>query len=154
MLFRSDYNKTTGFGFFTNGSSTANVQIDTAGRVGIGDTTPDSPFEILSSTAPQLRISYTDGSVDGTIGVTSAETLMLEAGTTSESKIVQIGAGGAGSTTPDFFALDVKSTTGDPAAAGFEGAMYYNTADNKFRCYQGSAWTDCIGSGSGGGSTS
>ncbi|TXH00265.1 MAG: hypothetical protein E6P95_03845, partial [Candidatus Moraniibacteriota bacterium] len=70
----------------------------------------------------------------------------LQAAGTGVTDIVQIGTGGAGSTTPDFFGLDVKSDTGDPAG-GFEGAMYYNTFDNKFRCYQGSAWTDCISAG-------
>ena len=66
----------------------------------------------------------------------------LDAGSGST---VQIGSGGAGTTTPDIFALDVKSTTGDPSGA--EGYMYYNTADNKFRCYQNAAWTDCGSAG-------
>ena len=39
----------------------------------------------------------------------------------------------------------MKSDTGDPT--GFEGAIYYNTFDNVFRCYQSAAWTNCIGSG-------
>ena len=58
----------------------------------------------------------------------------------------QIGAGGGGSTTPDYLALDVKSDTGDPAG-GAEGYIYYNTSDNKFRCFQGAAWTDCVSTG-------
>mgnify|MGYP001585353540 CR=1 FL=1 len=72
----------------------------------------------------------------------------LQAAGTGTIDVIQIGAGGAGSTTPDFFALDVKSDTGDPAG-GAEGYMYYNTLDNKFRCYQGAAWTDCITAGGG-----
>lgn len=62
---------------------------------------------------------------------------------------VLIGAGGAGSANPDFLGLDVKNSTGDPAG-GYEGAMYYNTTDNKFRCYQDTAWIDCIGTGGSG----
>ncbi|MBP9697665.1 MAG: hypothetical protein KBD65_00510 [Candidatus Moranbacteria bacterium] len=62
-----------------------------------------------------------------------------------QDKRIQIGEGGAGSTGPTLLALDVKSDTSDPA--GFEGAMYYNTFDNVFRCYQNSGWTNCIGSG-------
>lgn len=73
---------------------------------------------------------------------TTAGDISLQPGGSGTTANVQIGAGGAGSTTPDLFGLDVKSTTGDPT--GFEGAMYYNTADNKFRCYQNAAWTDCI----------
>lgn len=79
----------------------------------------------------------------------SGESLTLQAAGTSEISTVQIGAGGSGSATPDFLGLDVKSDTGDPAG-GFEGAMYYNTFDNKFRCYQGAGWTDCVGGGGGG----
>ncbi|HWQ60460.1 MAG TPA: hypothetical protein VN420_04960, partial [Candidatus Fimivivens sp.] len=77
---------------------------------------------------------------------TTSGTLTFESAGSGATGTVQIGVGGSGSATPDYFGLDVKSTTGDPAG-GFEGAMYYNTYDNKFRCYQGSAWADCIGSG-------
>lgn len=82
------------------------------------------------------------------ISTATGENLVLSAGTTSQSQLIQIGAGGVGSTAPDYLALDVMSATGDPAG-GAEGYMYYNTFDNKFRCYQGSAWTDCIGTGGG-----
>ncbi len=74
--------------------------------------------------------------------------IILQAQGASTIGVIQIGAGGAGSAIPDYLALDVKSTTGDPAG-GAEGYMYYNTFDNKFRCYQDSAWTDCIGSAGG-----
>ena len=73
---------------------------------------------------------------------TSAGNISFQVAGTGTSGTLQVGGGGAGSVTPDFFGLDVKSSTGDPTG-GFEGAMYYNTYDNKFRCYQGSAWADC-----------
>lgn len=38
--------------------------------------------------------------------------------------------------------IDSKNTTGDPA--GVNGAMYYNSDDSKFRCYENGAWKDCI----------
>lgn len=44
--------------------------------------------------------------------------------------------------------LDTKNTTGDPT--GVNGAMYYNSDASKFRCYEASAWKDCISSGGGG----
>jgi hypothetical protein len=137
----------TAYGIYSavSGADTNYSGIFTGGNFGIGDTTPDNPFEI-TSTSQQLRLSYTDGSVDGAIYVDSSEYLTLVAGTTSEVNRVQIGAGGAGNSTPDLFGLDVKSDTGDPAG-GFEGAMYYNTLDNVFRCYQNTGWTNCIGSG-------
>jgi hypothetical protein len=112
----------TAYGLYVDagtGAGTEYAGIFMNGSVGIGDTTPDSPLEILSTTSPQFRLSYTDGSVDGTIEVDSNEYLILQAGTSAEIKRVQIGAGGAGSTTPDFFGLDVKSDTGDPAGGYF-----------------------------------
>ena len=78
---------------------------------------------------------------------TTAGNISFQPAGTGTIATVQIGAGGTGSTTPDFLGLDVKSDTGDPAG-GFEGAMYYNTADDKFRCYQGTVWTDCISAAS------
>jgi parallel beta-helix repeat protein len=51
-----------------------------------------------------------------------------------------------GSSTTDstaiFFTLDKYNNGTDPA--GVDGAMYYNTSLNKFRCYQNAAWTDCV----------
>ncbi len=77
---------------------------------------------------------------------TTSGAISFQAAGSGTISTVQIGAGGAGSTTPDYLALDVKSDTGDPAG-GAEGYIYYNTFDNKFRCYQNSGWTDCVGSG-------
>jgi predicted Fe-Mo cluster-binding NifX family protein len=52
--------------------------------------------------------------------------------------------------TANLFVLDSYNNGTDPT--GVNGAQYYNTSLNKFRCYQNGAWTDCIGAG-GGGST-
>jgi hypothetical protein len=38
--------------------------------------------------------------------------------------------------------LDSKNTAGDPA--GVNGAQYYNSSSNKFRCYQNNQWQDCL----------
>ncbi len=73
----------------------------------------------------------------------------LQAAGTATTGNVQIGAGGAGSTTPDLLVLDVKSDA-EGSLAGTNGAMYYNASTNKFRCYQNSTWTDCIGTGGSG----
>lgn len=43
--------------------------------------------------------------------------------------------------------LPVKTDTGDPTNNNAEGNIYYNTFDNKFRCYQNAAWTDCVAAG-------
>jgi len=47
-------------------------------------------------------------------------------------------------------ALRLQPLTAAPASPA-NGVMYYDNASNKFKCYQASAWTDCIGSGGGGG---
>ena len=52
---------------------------------------------------------------------------------------VQIGDGGASSATPDLLVMDI----GSAEPVGTNGAMYYSTALNKFRCYENSAWKDC-----------
>jgi hypothetical protein len=74
---------------------------------------------------------------------TTSGNLSFQIAGSGTTAVVQIGAGGSGSTTPDYLALDVKSDSGDPGS-GAEGYIYYNTADNKFRCYQNTGWTDCI----------
>jgi hypothetical protein len=86
-----------------------------------------------------------NGNAASTIQTSAGEIIVQAAGTGTISRL-QIGAGGSGSSTPDYLGLDVKSDTGDPAG-GAEGYMYYNTADNLFRCYQNTGWTNCIGSG-------
>ncbi len=39
--------------------------------------------------------------------------------------------------------LDTKNTSGDPPT-GINGGMYYNSSSGRFRCYEGSAWRNCI----------
>lgn len=40
------------------------------------------------------------------------------------------------------FVLDNKSGSGDPAG-GVNGAEYYNSTNNKFRCYEAGVWKNC-----------
>lgn len=57
---------------------------------------------------------------------------------------VQVGSSLAdGTATP--IILDTKNTSGDPTGtAATNGAMYYNSNSGKFRCYENTAWKDCI----------
>ncbi len=109
--------------------------------VNIGNAGTDFDTSGGLTLADDLAVNGDDITSDGTA-------LKIQVGASGASTIatLQIGVGGAGSTTPDFLGLDVKSDTGDPAG-GAEGYIYYNTFDNKFRCYQNSGWTDCIGTG-------
>jgi hypothetical protein len=146
------------------GISSGSQIVVTAGGASItgGVTVVDTGLTVTTGGATissgALAVNSDSITSDGTLAITGATgasitttagNISFQAAGTGTIANVQVGAGGAGSATPDYFGLDVKSTTGDPAG-GFEGAMYYNTFDNKFRCYQGAAWTDCIGSGGSG----
>ncbi len=113
--------------------TSGNFTVSGAGSVNL---TPTGASSFTSGGA----LTFTAGAAS-TWG-TSAGNLNLQVGSTGTTATVQIGLGGVGSTTPDLLALDVKSTTGDPT--GFDGAMYYNQADNLFRCFQNGVWDNCI----------
>jgi len=68
--------------------------------------------------------------------------LNIDTSTTSGSRqgIISVGTSNTSAT---LFVLDTKTSTGDPT--GQNGAMYYNSNMGTFRCYQGGAWTNCVG---------
>lgn len=49
-----------------------------------------------------------------------------------------------GDTTGVLLVLDTKTSSGDPT--GVNGGMYYNSNSGKFRCYENSAWKNCLNS--------
>lgn len=49
---------------------------------------------------------------------------------------------GASDTTGALLVVDTKTDAGDPTGAN--GGIYYNSNANKFRCYEASAWKDCV----------
>ena len=127
------------------------INSGTTGAINIGDDGSAETISIGTGAAAKTVIF-------GSTNTTSTSTFQSGSGGitkavagTSTTGTVQVGAGGAGSTTPDLFALDVKSDAGDPAGA--EGKMYYNNNTNRFRCFEDTAWTDCRGTGAPGGST-
>lgn len=110
-----------------------NITLDsgTTGGVNIG-TGSNAKIITIGNTTGATALNLQSGTSN--IGLQVAGT-----GTTGD---VQIGAGGGGSATPDRLVLDIKNTLGDPA--GTNGAMYYNSNTNKFRCYENGAWANCI----------
>lgn len=58
------------------------------------------------------------------------------------SSVVRVGSTTADST-GIVLVLDTKNTSGDPT--GVDGAMYYNSNLQAFRCYQSGEWRSCIG---------
>jgi hypothetical protein len=131
----------TGAGTLTDAIDVSDETITNA--INLGANTITGAGYLVTSTGSGLTINST--SADLTLQTTTSGNINL-APKGSSTANVQIGTGGAGTSTPDFLALDVKSDTGDPAG-GAEGYIYYNTFDNVFRCYQNSAWTNCIGAG-------
>ncbi len=50
---------------------------------------------------------------------------------------------GVSDTTGTLLVLDTKTDAADPT--GVNGGMYYNSNAGRFRCYENSAWSDCLG---------
>jgi len=117
----------------SNFDTTINTGIST-GTVTIGSANAGA-IQIISGAGLTLT-----GGAASNINTTASDLTFQPAGSGTTAN-VQIGAGQPGSTTPDVFSLDVKSTTGDPAGA--DGAMYYNEFNNKFRCHINGSWSDC-----------
>jgi hypothetical protein len=109
-------------------SGTSNIyEIGT--NIGIGSTSPDAKLDVLS-TSTQLRLTYTDNSVYASLGVDSSGNLTI---TPSGARLSLASSKG----------LVLGSNTLD--LTGTNGMMYYNSNNNKFRCYQNGAWADCVG---------
>lgn len=109
------------------------MMIDGAtGNIGIGtDTNPINARLHAISTSEQLRLGYDDLNYTSfTVSSTGDFTLAPSGGNTIISGALVLG-----------------NLAADPA--GTNGATYYNTTTNRFRCYIDGAWSDCDGSGSG-----
>jgi hypothetical protein len=65
----------------------------------------------------------------------------------TSDNLVQIGSATA-NTNPTLLVLNNYASATDPAT-GTNGAMYYNTTSNVFRCYQNGSWVNCASAGGG-----
>jgi hypothetical protein len=82
------------------------------------------------------------------VNVSSTAALQVRNGATNLFSVNTSGSQvvvGTSDTTGTVLVLDTKTNAGDPT--GTNGAMYYNSSTNKFRCYQSGAWADCIAAG-------
>lgn len=127
-------------------STTGNISTTSAGTVTAAGLLTGSAGLTVSGGAISLT-----GNAASSFGTTTGNITIQPAGS-GTSGVLQLGAGGAGSTTPDLFGLDVKNNAGDPATTQ-NGYMYYNASSGKFRCYEAGSWKDCISAGGGGSAT-
>lgn len=79
--------------------------------------------------------------VNGDFAAKSGANDLLSTDTTNN--LVQIGSATANAN-PTLFVLNSYNDPSDPAS-GYNGAMYYNTSTNSFRCFVDGAWSDCSG---------
>ncbi len=96
--------------------------------------------QLINSATTVTSTSATAFQVQNATGVAQ-----LTADTTGSR--IQIGSNTTNATAI-FFTLDSYNNGADPANTA-NGAMYYNTSLNKFRCYQNDTWADCVTSLSG-----
>lgn len=142
-------NSYTGAGAVTLSSAAASaltINSGTTGTIAIGD---DASAETITISTGAAAKTLTIGSTNTTSTTTvqsGSGHINLQANSTSTGN-VQIGDGGATSATPDMLVMDIGSA--DPS--GTNGAMYYSTASNAFRCYENSAWKNCDTTGAGAG---
>lgn len=166
----------TNAGCVFNSTSASYGLIVPNGYVGIGTTSPSAKLQVAdgtvlfnSGTANHTRIHATgDGyagagplvlSGDPVAGTGWAFVKGIADYNGTPATRFEINGNGGGyflgdvgiGTTPGY-KLDIlgsmrlQATT---APTGANGVMYYDSGTNKFRCYQNSAWVDCITSGSG-----
>src|SRR3990167_1831380 len=110
-------------------------------------------LKILEETSSDLT-----GNIKINLPITFNETLLAKKDANFEATVI---ANRVGVNTVPTYAIDVNgdlkvssrillgSLLTDPV--GINGAIYYNTTTNKFRCFENNSWVDCIGMTTGGG---
>ena len=132
-----------------NTATAHGIQIGTGAAIqtlSIGSTNSSSATSINAGSGNML-LNATSGTV--TIQTTTSGAINLKPGGTSNVTI------GTSDTASTLFVLDADTDnviigTGNGLGAGTEptpvnGAMYYNTTSQRFRCAQDSVWRNCVG---------
>lgn len=120
-----------------------------------------APLLSLDTGSSSITLNGTALSLTGSSYTNSAATSLFQNSSDSSTAftIARSGSGGnlfvadtsnariyIGDPTPDantvFLVVDNSSAASDPT--GTNGAIYYNTTSNSFRCFENGAWRDCI----------
>lgn len=152
--------------FIVQDAGAAVLTVLDSGLVGVGTGAPDNAMTVQGDmnirdaavATKQYRFRTSGAALDmeaaganlwlsGWTGsnFTGTQTTWLRGNASATTPYLNVGAG-VGSAVPTVLFLDEKdvaSGAGDPALA-FRAGMYYNDALDKFRCYEESAWENCI----------
>jgi len=130
------------------------------------NTTGAGTIELGNTNTTTLNIGGTAGATINIATGNVAHTLHIGDGGSSTNQIITVGSTNTGSTTAiqggavsvlsganitlgvvDTTAtqliLDTKTSAGDPTGVGTGGGLYYNSSNDRFRCYEGSTWKNC-----------
>ena len=116
------------------GANAAGVQ-----TIKIGNMVASSALT-LGAGSGNMLLNTTSGTI--TLQTTTAGAINITPAAVDGTNIVL----GTSDTVGNQLVLDTKTSAGDPTT-GVNGGMYYNSSTSSFRCFQGSAWRNCLGVG-------
>jgi hypothetical protein len=130
----------TGALTLNSGAATAlTVDSGTTGALNIG-TSANAKTITIGNTTGATTIAHLVGTGTNVFNVQGPSSAVLFQIDSTNSRVY------VGNPTADatgvLLVLDSKNTTGDPT--GVNGSEYYNSANNRFRCYQGGSWYNCL----------
>ena len=133
-------------GFIILGSSTAQTDSSTNSSIFINKTGASGDILTLQKNGTTILRMLNSGALQLSLTDAAAFTVENASGTDvfnvdTSTGLVRIGAATADGTGV-LFVLDTKNTAGDPT--GTNGGQYYNSNNNKFRCFENNVWRDCI----------
>lgn len=130
----------TGLSIVSATTNALSLDSGTTGAVNVGAGANDKTVTVgNTSTGTVINQKIGTGGTAYTIQGSAVTYLAVDASTNNR---IHIG-GSSTAATPTLLVLGLKTAAGDPLTA-VNGSMYYNSGNNKFRCYQSGAWQDCI----------
>jgi hypothetical protein len=134
-----------GCGFVVLAPGSAQTDSSTNNSLYINKTGASGNLVLLQNNGSDVFTVGNDGALTLRLNSASALSVLNGSGIPVLTVDTATGAVRIGNTTADgtgtLLVLDTKNTAGDPA--GTDGAMYYNSVSNSYRCYNDGYWSDC-----------